>query len=445
MKTLACLTLLFAPLGLCQEAKGPLVLMPWQPTPKEAPLFFSATAAVTARVGLADVTSEQQLTFRVLQGRPEVLSLGLSGAGDIIAVTGDGLRDWSLRVDASGARFLDLRPTLPEDKDEKPAAELKVLVKTRCVFAGGAGGTQALVVPTPGTATSLAIDLAICADPGVALRVTKAEGLRPVEPIDAHKFVGSGAAAVEVEVTPGGSGARGLELLDARLTGKLAEDRNSVSFRLTGQARAAAEGSAVELFDGVALASGVAGDGWHVVLRPVKDSYVYDLVAERAGEMPVAVEFDVPVTRKGDWRILNFKLPAGVVVPLRLEGLGKGVEFNRGLVVVPEPAGEQWSGFLPASGAAAMAWRVADTVAAGALFFSSTETTDVRVGSGLLRQLTVLDLRVLQGKLAELALTLNGPGEVLSVSGETVLGWAVKEDKGERRLEVKLNQPIEVS
>lgn len=443
MKIIACLTLLFAPLGLCQEAKVPLVLMPWQPTPKEAPLFFSATAAVTARVGLADVTSEQQLGFHVLQGRPEVLTLGLSGAGEIVGVTGDGLRDWSLRVDASGARFLDLRPALPEDKDAKPPADLNVLVKTRCVFNGGAGGTQALLVPTPGTATSLAIDLTITADPGVALRVTKAEGLLPVEPADAHKFVGTGVAAVEVQVSPGGSGARGLELLDARLTGKLAEDRNSVSFHLTGTAHAAAEGSAVELFDGVALASGVAGDGWHVVLRPVKDSYVYDLVAERAGDMPVAVEFDVPVTRKGDWRILNFKLPAGVVVPLRLEGLGKGVEFNRGMVVVPEPAGEQWSGFLPASGAAVMAWRVADTVAAGALFFSSTETTDVRVGSGLLRQLTVLDLRVLQGKLAELALTLNGPGEVLSVSGETVLGWAVKEDKGERRLEVKLNQPIE--
>ncbi|MEI7908256.1 MAG: hypothetical protein WCK77_01340 [Verrucomicrobiota bacterium] len=443
MKTILYLTLLLAPLGFCQEAKEPLVLMPWQPAVKEAPLFFAATAAVTARVGLADVTSEQQLALRVLQGRPDLLSLGLSGAGEVTAVTGEGLRDWSLRIDASGARFLDLRPVLPEAKDAKPPAEFKVLIKTRFAFVGGAGGAQALVLPTPGAATGLALELTITTDPGVALRVTKADGLLPVEPADAHKFVGSGAAAVELEVTPGGSGARGLELLDAHLSGKLAADGNSVAFSLTGQARAVAEGSAVELLDGVALASGVAGDGWHVVLRPVKDGSVYDLVAERAGDMPVVVEFDVPVTRKGDWRTLDFKLPAGVVVPLRLEGLGKGVEFNRGLAVVPESADGQWGGFLPASGAAVMAWRVADAVADGALFFSSTETSDVRVGSGLLRQLTLLDLRVLQGKLAELALTLDGPGEVLSVSGETVLGWAVKEDKGVRRLEVKLNQPIE--
>ena len=134
MKTILYLTLLLAPLGFCQEVKEPLVLMPWQPAVKEAPLFFAASAEVTARVGLADVTSDQQLAFRVLQGRPEVLSLGLSGVGEVTAVTGEGLRDWSLRVDAGGARFLDLRPALPEAKDAKSPTELKVLVKTRLVF-----------------------------------------------------------------------------------------------------------------------------------------------------------------------------------------------------------------------------------------------------------------------------------------------------------------------
>jgi hypothetical protein len=448
MKTLAYLALLFAQLGFCQEIKEPMppmVLMPWQPATKEAPLFFSATAEVTARVGLADVTSEQQLALRVHQGRPELLSLGLSGAGEILAVTGDGLRDWSVRVDATGTRFLDLRPLLPEGKDAKLPGELKVLVKTRFVFADAAGGTVALVLPTPGAATALNLSLTITADSGVDQRVTKADGLVPVEAQEGRKFVGSGAAVVEVQVTPGGSGSRGLELLNAALVGKVAADGGSVAFSLTGQASAAAEGSAVELFEGGALASGVAGDGWHVVLRKVKESYVYDLVAERAGLFPVALEFEVPVTRKGDWLALDFRLPAGVVVPLRMEGMAKGVEFNRTMAVVPEPAADQWRGFLPVSGAAALAWRTAGAVADGALFFSSTETTDVRVGSGLLRQLTVLNLRVLQGKLAELALTISGPGEVLSVAGETVLGWSVKEDKGVRRLEVKLNQPIETS
>ncbi len=173
------------------------------------------------------------------------------------------------------------------------------------------------------------------------------------------------------------------------------------------------------------------------------EGWVYDLVAERAGEFPVDVAFDVPVTRKGDWRSLGFSLPAGVVVPVRIDGLAGGVAFDNSLAVVPAFSDQQWRGFLPASGLGSMAWRAADKVADGTLFFSSTETTDVRVGSGLLRQMTVVDLRVLQGKLAELNLTLDGPGEVLSVTGDPVLGWGVRETDGKRRLEVKLSRPIE--
>src|SRR5262249_46544464 len=65
------------------------------------------------------------------------------------------------------------------------------------------------------------------------------------------------------------------------------------------------------------------------------------------------------------------------------------------------------------------------------------------VGSGLMRQLTVLDLRILQGKLGDLSLTLDGPGEVLSVSGEAVLGWHIEQDNKQRRILVKLSRPLE--
>ena len=225
----------------------------------------------------------------------------------------------------------------------------------------------------------------------------------------------------------------------------MSEDGNSVSFRLTGLARAEGAGSAVELLGGAALADGVSGDGWHVALRKKDEHWVYDLVAERGGGFFVDVSFEVKVSRKGDWRILGFNLPAGVVVPVMIDGLGGDVGFDKGLAVVPQFHDKQWRGFLPASGSGAMAWRVADKVADGTLFFSSTETTDVRVGSGLLRQLTVLDLRVLQGKISELNLSLNGPGEILSVDGDPVLGWVVRDTDGKRELHVDLNRPIEGS
>jgi hypothetical protein len=422
-----------------QEADERVVLVPWTKVAKEAPLFFSATAEVNARAGLETVTSEQKIQFRIHQGKPETLTLALNGTGEITEVTGAGLRDWSLRVAENGARFLDIRPALVEAK--LAAEPLEVLVKTRVKVDKETAG---LVLPGPGNATGFSLTATIAADPGVDLRIIQADGLIPVEGAPNRKFVATGLAAIGMRISPAGTDVRGLEIIDTSLGGRLSEDGNSMSFRVTGTARSAGEGSAIELLSGgAALTDGVSGDGWHVVLRKKDEAWVHDLVAEREGEFPVDVGFEVPVTRRGDWRVLDFALPAGVVVPVTLDGLAAGVSFDRSLAVVPLAADSQWRGFLPASGRAAMAWHLADRVADGTLFFSSSETTDVRVGSGLLRQMTVIDLRVLQGKLGELTLSLDGPGEVLSVAGGPVLGWNVREDGGKRSLEVRLSRPIE--
>ena len=405
--------------------------------PKEAPLFFSVTADVKAQVGLETLTSEQQIDFKIHQGKAETLTLALSGAGDVVSVTGQGLRDWAVRVGDDGARFLDVRPVLQKDV---PLTSLQVQVKTRSKIAQG---NASLLLPGPGTATGFSLAITTTTDPGVDLRVIKADGLVPVGDGNPRKFLGYGAAALEFAAIPAGYVLPDLELLDSILSGRLAADGNSVSFRLTTTARAKAEKAVAKLVNGVALSGGVSGDGWHVVLRD-KDGG-YDLVSERAGDLPVVVEFVAPVKRKGDWRVLDFNLPAGVVVPVRIEGLPDGVSFDRSLAVVPERDGAAWRGFLPANGQAGLAWRSADVVADGALFFSSTESSDVRIGSGLMRQLATIDLRVLQGKLGALSVSLEGPGEVLAVSGEPVLGWSVVDDKGKRRLEVKLSRPIEGS
>ncbi len=437
MRTFALLFLALTTLCFGQEPDDRVILVPLGKAPKEAPLFFSAAADVKAQVGLTSVTTDQQIEFKIHQGKPETLTLALTGAGEVLSVTGPGLLDWSVRVAEDGSRFLDVRPVLVEGT---PLTTLQVQVKTRLKMEKD---TASLLLPGPGPATGFSVAIAVATDPGVDLRLLKADGLFPVDAANGRKFLGYGLATVEIAVSPGGSNSRGLELMDAALTGRLAPDGNSVSFHLTGNARSTANGSAAELFSGgAALSGGVAGDGWHVVLRAKGG---YDLVAEDGGDFPVAMDFVVPVTRKGDWRLLDFKLPAGVVVPVRIEGLGDGVAFDRALVVVPERAGDAWRGFLPANGMAAMAWRSAGAVADGALFFSSTESSDVRIGSGLMRQLTVIDLRVLQGKLANLSLSLDGPGEVLAVTGAPVLGWSVVEDAGKRRLEVRLSQPIEGS
>jgi hypothetical protein len=443
MKTILSCLILTALMLSAQESDERVMLIPWTKATREAPLFFSATAEVNAAVGFDHVTTEQTIRFHVHQGKAETFTLALTGAGEVTEVTGAGLRDWSVRVAEGGNRFLDLRPVTA---DGKLPADLQVKVVTRAKVEKE---SASLLLPGPGEATGFSLSINLTTAAGVDLKVTQAEGLVPVEGAEHRKFVGSGTAAVAMKVTPAGTGARGLEVMDAMLTGRVADDGNSVSFLLTGTARSQGEGSALELLGGsAALALGTSAYPWtdgilRVALRKAGDAWVYDLVADRAGEFPVAVYFDVPVTRKGDWRQLAFSLPAGVVVPVKIQGLDGGLAFDNSLAVVPEWNDNQWRGFLPVSGNASMAWRARDKVADGTLFFSSTETTDVRVGSGLLRQMTVLDLRVLQGKLAGLDLTLDGPGEVLSVEGDSVLGWNVKDADGKRSLEVKLSRPIE--
>ena len=107
-------TLLIALTGIClaQEPEERVVLVPLGKAAKEAPLFFSATADVKAQVGLSFVTTDQQIDFKIHQGKPETLTLSLNGAGEVVSVTGQGLRDWAMRVTEDGSHFLDVRPVI---------------------------------------------------------------------------------------------------------------------------------------------------------------------------------------------------------------------------------------------------------------------------------------------------------------------------------------------
>ncbi len=341
-----------------------------------------------------------------------------------------------MRVAADGTRFLDVRPVIADPKN--PPTSLSVSVRTE----HPAKGNSALLLPNPGEATGFALDITLSPVDGVELRVTNANGLSPLESGAPRKFLATGAATLEFSVSPSGSGASGLELLDASLTGKPSEDSGSVTFILTAIARANNIGASAALLSGGALSGNVSTDSYHIALN---EENGYELIADAAGDFPISIEFVVPVVRKGDWYALDFALPAGVVVPVSLEGLPAGVSFNRDAAIVPQAQGAAWRGFLPADGTASLAWKKAGDVADGSLFYSSTATTEVRIGSGLMRQLTLLDLRVLQGKLPELTLTLDGPGEILSVSGEAVLAWTVIGEGAARKIEVKLSRPIEGS
>lgn len=431
MKTIALLLAFTASL-FAQEER--IVIIP-ENNDKPAPLFFSATANITATASLTETTSTQNITYTIHQGIPETLTLSLNGSGEILSVTGDGLRDWSVRVAENGSRFLDVRPLVADEKN--PPAKLSIQVNT----SHKSKKPGALLLPGPGASTGFSATVTLNAADGTELRVTEANALSPLESGAARQYITTTDASLKFSTSPTGSASTGLELLDSALTGKLSEDSQSIAFTLTATVRADSPGASTLLLSGRAALSGsVSGENHHIALN---DKSAYELIADTAGEFPVTVDFIVPIKRSGDWRQLNFNLPAGVVVPLTLTDLPQGVTFSTDLPVVPRESGNAWRGFLPANGSASLAWKKAGDIADGSLFYSSTATTDVRIGSGLLRQVTGLDLRVLQGKITELTLALNGPGEILSVTGQSVLAWDVSGENEDRKITVKLSRPIE--
>jgi len=415
---------------------GHLVLEAHGVIPK-SPLFFSATSENVTRLGADEINAEINVAIRVVQGRPEVITLGLNGDGEVVEVKGDGLRDWAVRQDG-GKRFLDLRPTL---KDGQPGPQkLNVTVKMKIAKPTG---TVGLPVLSPGEAVGFASQIKLVPGEAVDVRVTRADGLVPLgpdpKPHGDQQFYGTGESRLEAVLVQRGAAIADADLVGAQLTGKPDLAAGCVNFHLHGETRVRVAGARMPLLSGRAALSGAAsGNGWHAELKDGRSVLVFD----KPGTFPIDLEFAAAL-RDGEWKSLDFRMPAGAVVPMIIEGLPKEVEFDPKAAVVPDATSRK--GFLASDGAASVGWRQTRDSGVGALSFTSHEISDVRVGAGLLRQTSQIDFRILQGKLPGVRMKIDGPGEILGVEGANVLSWKVVADGKQRVLDVRLSRPFEKS
>lgn len=417
--------------------------------PAPVPLFFSASIDQAVRLGAAGITGEMRVRIHVLQGKPEVLTLGLSGDGDVTDVRGDGLLDWSVRSAvgaAQGTRLLDIRPVPVAGSGD--LGDMQVVVTTRRMKPA-IPGTAAVLIATPGNAVGFTSTVTLEADPDVDLRVTSARGLLPLgdrgPAAGPSQFYSTGDGRLEVSLTERGASVAELELTGARLTGTFSSAGGSVDFVLHGQLRSARAGARTRLLSGsAALGGAAAGDGWHVELVSVDGGrFAYDLVSDRPGAAAIELPFSARVREDGDWRSLDFAMPAGAVVPMEIAGLGAGIAFNPDSAVIPAATPLGWQGFLPSDGSASLSWKQKRESEQAALSFTSSEESDVRVGAGLLRQSSRITFRILQGQLGSVRCRIEGAGEILGVEGTNVVGWKVVPDGGGRALEVRFSRPVE--
>ncbi|MEP4079258.1 MerC domain-containing protein [Haloferula sp.] len=462
----ALLGLLLATLAPAQDVGEGMAVLPVEKVRQPAPLFYSVEAKTNATAQGERITGSMDLKVRVLQGRAKNLTIGLNGDGEVLSVTGSKLISWSVRKESDGSRFLDLKPKLPQEKPQPlfegglfnlpntvplvprpPKVDGPKEFGFKVAFSHDfdRGDAVGLLLPAPGKAAGFSSKVTLNESTGFRAKLLELAGLSRIDS-DLDRFEGTGSGKIRLKVVPQGGELPDIELINPMLVGKVGSDGESVSFVLSARVQVNQEDSSVTLFQGVALGETTAGDGWHVRLANKGDSWFHELVGSSAGaEGMMELPFEVAVKRKGDWRMLDFRLPAGVVVPVRIEGMSELVSFSKEEPVVPERRGEAWEGHLNAAGHAKLAWKEGAEDADGALFFSSTEITEVRVGAGLVRQASDIGFQVLQGKINSIRMKIEGSGEVLAVSGEQVLGWNPVEEGEERFLAIELSRPIEGS
>ena len=173
-----------------------------------------------------------------------------------------------------------------------------------------------------------------------------------------------------------------------------------------------------------------------------KSAPFYELIFDKPGTFPFNIEFRAGLISQGDWKILDFKIPSGAMVPVRLKGLSNDVRFDPKKNVFPTKDQNDWVGFLPADGHCSIAWKESRNSEEGKLFFTADSQIETTVGAGLLRQTTNLNLNLLQGKLNELNILIEGTGEILTVDGANVLDWTIRDEGDNRFIDITTARPV---
>ncbi len=401
------------------------------PGPKEAaPLFYTANLVVKADFSQEKVVEAADVSFAVIQGEAPVLSVEVLGGAPILKVEGKQVKSWSLRQEGE-ARFLDF---IPRDSKAK-SLQARIVFERRVKRFPS---SFELSTFGPSESSGFTSTYAVKSVEGLHHQLVSAQGvlsLKSEEGVD--RLTSAGRAAITASLSLSAAQALPVELRDTRLEGEILSDEGSATFRLIGTAHVTSEEpvSLTVLHGRAAPIAPVATDDYRLKLA----SGGYQIEFNKPGVYPIDLEFVTPIQATGEWKKIDFFVPSGAVVPIQLKGLTETAVFDGALPVSPMLRQGGHQAFLPASGCCHFAWQAERKSNDGELFYTSEAMGEISVGAGLLRQMTELTVKTLQGSLPSLKIQLAGTGEILAVEGENVLSWQVSE---KRVLEVLLSRPV---
>ncbi len=433
------------------------------PAPSKPTAFlYSAIARADVRIGLKEVEQIIQLQLRVVQGSgrvdpttgapAETISLELSGPGELIDVKGEQIASWAVRT-ADSRRFLDLqlKPTARSEGDSgqedsnRSANTTTAILRIRNEHAVLPARIE-LAHLMPGKALGFDSQIEIHYDGAVAGKIVAADGFAPLvsnKRIDRLQTATGGR--LEIQLSRNSALKPIVELLDTTLLGELDPSGKSVRCQLRGTVTVSVPDSRLRILEGnIAISQLPQSPDYRLELLNADSSPVFELVFAQPGSFPIAIDFVAAIKADANqWQTLNFTVAASAVVPVRLVGLDSGIEFARDpQALVPMFVDKEWRGFLPATGQVMVRWQNARSTVESKPFFTTNAIIEATVGPGLLRQEHRISYQLLQGQLTSLAIDLVGPGEILSVEGDKIVGWKVVGEGDQRLLELSLNQPL---
>ncbi|MGB0578858.1 MAG: hypothetical protein ACPGVU_04060 [Limisphaerales bacterium] len=407
-----------------------------QHTPEkvEPKLIYSARIGTEITVKAKEVQHQHQIDLKVLQGKAKELVFALGGKGDIYNVVAKGISHWSIRKESSGRRSLVIVPVEKSQAQPKWSIRVSSWQKMEKLPAS----VMPLVL-TPRTAAMFDGTVTVKTLPLLETKVTEAKNVSPLKEVSkdttGYRFSGE-SWSMKLSVAEANPELRIVRLEDFNLTGTIVGD--TAAFKLTGTAIVRhPEGGTLNVLSGSVALTGYQEE------ESAKLEYIlgnYRMKFATNGEFPVVLEFNAQISDSNNWKNIAFAPASAPLREVTISGLTKETQVHFIGAAEAKWVGKDYVSFLPTGGAFNLRWQEVKKEEEGKLFYSVSGLGQVTVSPGMVRQMTVLDYKVMQGEFRELNLTLEGNGSITRVEGANILGWTSTVGNGKGTINVKLNQ-----
>lgn len=407
-------------------------------------LFYKIALNESFFIREREAVVNARATVDILQGEMDKVTLEVfgigNGQGEIFNVSGEKIKDWSIRRENTRT-FLEIRPkdlngekrftlTISGRQPLKLPTTISPLLFSGVDSAAFLGVVQFLssadlrlyakqergLIPL-GARTRSQINYSILGTPSLRLDIARANEL--LAPVSLEKF------SLVGDVRSGGT-----------------------RFRLRAKALVREIGAEVPVLTGnAALLDFPEKNDFVVLAQTDKKSgeSEYSLRFPARGEFDVDLLFDAGIREIDGWRQMNFCVPVAQVAPYALKGMPSDTVFATDNVSIPQKdKGGVFSGFLPSNGALDLRWRssIPTPPEFSAAVYSIDTTSEMQITTGVLKQKSEFNFTISQGELSSLFFEVSGEGDVLSVSGQDLFSWTLMPtENGKRGLYVRLSQP----